>query len=95
MAITLVIQIITSNFPRVASRKKYMKLDVKGALLSYLLILLLFFFFNIIEALIMLYCVKLKTRSETEALLKLPFQRFILIMFLLRSKVKKRKTQDI
>ena len=45
MAITLVIQIITSNFPRVASRKKYMKLDVKGALLSYLLILLLLFFF--------------------------------------------------
>ena len=44
MTITLVIQIITSSFPRVASRKKYMKLDVKGALLSHLLILLLFFF---------------------------------------------------
>ena len=45
MTITLVIQIITSSFPRVASRKKYMKLDVKGAFLSYLLILLLLFFF--------------------------------------------------
>ena len=44
VGITLVIQIITSSFPRVASRKKYMKLDVEGALLSYLLILLLFFF---------------------------------------------------
>ena len=30
----LVIQIIISSFLRVASRKKYMKLDVKGALLS-------------------------------------------------------------
>ena len=45
VGITLVIQIITSSFPRVASRKKYMKLDVKGALLSYLLNFTGFFFF--------------------------------------------------
>ena len=44
VGITLVIQIVTSSFPTVASRKKYMKLDVKGALLSYVLILLLLFF---------------------------------------------------
>ena len=64
MTITLVIQIITSSFPRVASRKKYMKLDVKGAFLSYLLILLLLFFlfFSLYYALIMLYCVDPKLK---------------------------------
>ena len=76
----LVIQIITSSFPRVASRKKYMKLDVKGALLSYLLILLLFFFF-LYYALIMLYCVELKSRPETEALFYLFKDLFFLCFY--------------
>ena len=82
MSITLVIQIITSSFPRVASRKKYMKLDVKGGLLSYLLILLLFFFFFFLYyALIMLYCVELKTRPETEALFYLFKDLFFLCFY--------------
>ena len=82
MTITLVIQIITSSFPRVASRKKYMKLDVKGALLSYLLILLFFFvFFFLYYALIMLYCVELKSRPETEALFYLFKDLFFLCFY--------------
>ena len=80
MTITLVIQIITSSFPRVASRKKYMKLDVKGAFLSYLLILLLFFFF-LYYALIMLYCVELKSRPETEAFFYLFKDLFFLCLY--------------
>ena len=83
MTITLVIQIITSSFPRVASRKKYMKLDVKGAFLSYLLILLLLllFFFFLYYALIMLYCVELKSRPETEALFYLFKDLFFLCFY--------------
>ena len=82
MTIRLVIQIITSSFPRVASRKKYMKLDVKGAFLSYLLILLLLLFFSFLYyALIMLYCVELKSRPETEALFYLFKDLFILCFY--------------
>ena len=82
MTITLVIQIITSSFPRVASRKKYMKFDVKGARLSYLLILMLvFFFFFLYYALIMLYCVELKSRPETEALFHLFKDLFFLSFY--------------
>ena len=59
-----------------------MKLDVKGALLSYLLILLLFFFFFFLYyALIMLYCVELKTRPETEALFYLFKDLFFLCFY--------------
>ena len=82
MTITLVIQIITSSFPRVASRKKYMKLDVKGAFLSYLLILLLLLLlFFLYYALIMLYCVELKSRPETEALFYLFKDLFFLCFY--------------
>ena len=78
MTITLVIQIITSSFPRVASRKKYMKLDVKGAFLSYFLILLLlfFFFFSILCFDNVVLC-----RPETEALFYLFKDLFFLCFY--------------
>ena len=65
VGITLVIQIITSSFPRVASRKKYMKLDVKGALLSYLLILLFFFCFFFLYYLSFDNVVLCRTENQT------------------------------
>ena len=58
-----------------------MKLDVKGEFLSYLLILLFFFFFFLYYALIMLYCVELKSRPETEALFYLFKDLFFLCFY--------------